>query len=326
MRRIEFHRARSLDEALAWKNRWGSEAALLAGGTDLIVGLREESPSLPALHVIDLGGLPLRAIVSGASSGGPDDPSRAAPAEETGSDERWIRIGALATHAAIESDARIRRSASLLAQACGEVGSPLIRNRGTIGGNIMNASSCADTLPPLLALGADLVLCSARGARTIGLDGALLAPYRTAAEPDEILTEIRFRALPEAAGSSFHKLGRRNALSISRMSIAAVVRTAGGSVGRDFEACDSGAGDVITEVRLAAGSVLPVPARFPEVERFLCGKPASSSLFEEAGRLVAGEMIRIAGRRWSTPYKEPVVAALVRRALEAAVPVASEVR
>jgi CO/xanthine dehydrogenase FAD-binding subunit len=169
---------------------------------------------------------------------------------------------------------------------------------------VMQASPCADTLPPLLALESVLTLCSARGTRLVPLNEAILAPYQTVLQEDEILTAISFTALADRAASAYCKLGRRNALSISRMSVAVVLSRE--SNGR------------LSDVRIAAGSVAPSPRRFPEVERLLLDQVPSDALIEAAGAELAAAMIRITGRRWSTPYKEPVVAALTRRALRRA--------
>jgi len=126
-------------------------------------------------------------------------------------------------------------------------------------------------------------------------------PYQTVLEEDEVLDSIEFPSLPAGARSAFVKLGRRNALSISRMSVAVVL----------VEGTEGG----FEEVRIAAGSVAPTVQRFGSAEKLLLGQKPSKESFTAAGEEVAAEMIRISGRRWSTPYKEPVVQALVRRAL-----------
>lgn len=275
MRRFGFHKASSLQEALELKAHFGTGGLLVAGGTDLLVALRDQDPSLPPVDVIDIGRLAeLKGVFR--QNGG-------------------IRLGPLATHTEVARSPEIRRWAPLLAAASAEVGSPQIRNRGTVGGNLCNASPCADTVPPLVALGAEATLRSVRGSRTVRVEEAVVAPYRTVLADDEILTDIHFAPIADGVGSAFVKLGRRNALSVSRMSVAVILGTG--------------------IVRIAAGSVLPTVRRFPEVEGFLDGKAPAAELFDAAGSLLAAEMIRISGRRWSTPYKEPVVAVLLKRAL-----------
>jgi len=277
VRRFDFHRARTLDDVLAFKADHGAEGRLLAGGTDLIISLRTESPALPPVHVMDITAIDALRGVS--ERGG------------------RLRVGPLTTHTELHENPRVRKRALLLAQAAGEVGSPQIRNRGTIGGNLCNASACADTVPPLVALDATLTLRSARGTRTVPAAEAIVRPYRTVLEDDEVLTDIRFAPIERSA---FVKLGRRKALSISRMSLAVVLSSD------------------MSDVRIAGGSVTPVPRRFPEAEKVLTGQAPSEALYRRAGETVAAEMLQITGTRWSTPYKEPVVAALARRALRRA--------
>jgi xanthine dehydrogenase FAD-binding subunit len=292
MRRFRFFKTSSLEELLDWKARLGPEGKPIAGGTDLIVALREQSRALPPVAVADV--TPILALAGIATQKVPDAGTHTE-----------VRIGPLATHAEISASHDIVKWAGLLSSASAEVGSPQIRNRGTIGGNVCNASPCADTAPPLIALGATLVLRSHHATRRLPLEEAILAPYRTAIADDEILEAICFAPLPEGTRSAFIKLGRRNALSISRTSIAVVVRVDGGGA--------------LREVRVAGGSVAPTPRRFRSVEAVLEGNVPTTGLLEAAGQEMVDEMIRITGRRWSTPYKEPVVASLLRRALTRAI-------
>ena len=281
MKPFEYIAPDTLDETISLLSRYGSDAAMLAGGTDLLVAFRRPKP-VGANVVIDisrvgeLGGL---SAAGGAMS-----------------------IKPLITHARLESSELLRRYAPLLAAAASAIGSPQIRNRGTIGGNIMNAATCADTVPPLVALGATVTLRSARAVRQIFLADLFLRPYETHAAPDEVLTEIRFSSLGSDAGSAFIKLGRRNALSISRLSVAAILR-----IGRDSR---------IAEARIVPGAAFPTWQRVSAAEELLLGERPSSRLFAAAGTRVSREMIRETGRRWSSQYKEPVLAVLVRRALE----------
>jgi carbon-monoxide dehydrogenase medium subunit/xanthine dehydrogenase FAD-binding subunit len=182
------------------------------------------------------------------------------------------------------------------------IGSPQIRNRGTIGGNIMNAAACADTVPPLMTLNARLKLNSSTGEREIALTDFFVKPYVTFARPDEILSEIRFDKLGPAMRSSFFKLGRRNALSIARLSVAVVLKIDGKGL--------------IEEARIVPGAAFPSWQRIREAEEILVGQKPSHDIFVKAGKKVSEMMIANTGRRWSTEYKEPVISVLVRRALE----------
>ena len=282
MKPFEFIACATVEEACAALDAEPGGARILAGGTDLLLELRR--PDAPAPRVIvDIGRI--GALAGIAATNG------------------RVTVGPLTTHAELSRSEPIRRQAAFLAEAAGSVGSPQIRNRGTIGGNIMNAATCADTVPPLVALGARLTLRSSRGSRDVDIADFFEKPYRTRARPDEVLVSIAFAPLPEGARSAFVKLGRRNALSIARLSVAAAL-------------VEDGRG-VITDARLVPGAALPVWKRMAEAEAMLVGEMPSVSLFAAAGRRVSDLMIGATGRRWSTEYKEPVLAVLARRALEA---------
>lgn len=284
MRAFEYISPRSLDDACRLLSSGGEHPRILAGGTDVLVELRKPAASQPSM-IMDISRLAeLRGI------------------EESGDS---ILIRPLTTHAELAQSEIIKRHAPLLHTAVSTIGSPQIRNRGTIGGNIMNAAACADTVPPLMVLGAQLKLLSAEGERALPMSDFFVKPYQTTAGQNEILTEIRFPKLPQNAKSMFIKLGRRNALAIARLSVAVVlVKNPDGTIG---------------EARIVPGAVFPQWQQVPEAEQLLLGKKPSKELFVEAGEKISAAMILHTGRRWSTEYKEPVIAVLVRRALEACV-------
>ncbi len=281
---FNFIKPRTLNEALEFLAEKGEETKIIAGGTDLLVELR---------------GIP-------AGEKGPDwvlDISSLAELQGIREDGEEIVIGSGVTHRDIHTSELIREAAPLLAAASATVGAAQHRNIATIGGNIMNASPAADTVPALIALEASAVLRSREGERVRPLSGIFVKPYQTDAAPGEILTAVRFRRLPAGANSAFVKLGRRNALAISRMNVAVVLFLRDGA---------------IAEARVAPGSATPMPERFAAAEKILIGRKPSEELFRSAGAAVAAEMVERSGRRWSTPYKEPVIAALTARALREA--------
>jgi CO/xanthine dehydrogenase FAD-binding subunit len=282
MRPFEYLSPRSLPEACTLLAELGPDARILAGGTDVLVEMRKPGSS-SSKSIIDISRISsLKGI------------------EEAGD---TIVIRPLTTHAEILHSKVVQQYAPLLRSAVAGIGSPQIRNRGTVGGNIMNAAACADTVPPLIALSAKIKLLSTRGERTVELSEFFLKPYATVAQQDEILIEIRFPKLPTNARSAFIKLGRRNALSIARLSVAAIV-------------AKSEAG-VVNDARIVTGAAFPKWQRVPDAENVLLGQKPSRTLFDEAGKKVSEALISFTGRRWSTEYKEPVIAVLVRRALEA---------
>jgi CO/xanthine dehydrogenase FAD-binding subunit len=281
MRPFEYFTPDSIEEACTLLEMLDTGTKILAGGTDVLVELRKPGYESPT-DIIDISRISsLRGI-------------------EESSD--IVLIKPLTTHTEILRSKIISAVAPLLQSAVASIGSPQIRNRGTVGGNLMNAAACADTVPPLIALGATIVLRSARGERVVALSDFFVKPYATTAQRDEILVAIRFPKLPVGAKTAFVKLGRRNALSISRLSVAAIVVKDGTGVIRD--------------VRIVPGAAFPKWQRVPEAEELLVGKIPSRELFNQAGKKVSEVMISFTGRRWSTEYKEPVIAVLVRRALE----------
>jgi len=282
MKPFEYKAVHSVEEAVSALAEYGSDARILAGGTDLLIELRKQNVKTPKV-VIDISFIKeLRGIESPNGT---------------------IALRPLVTHSEIINSKVVQQYASLLTSAASVIGSPQIRNKGTVGGNIMNAATCADTVPPLIALGAKITLKSKANSRQLDLSDLFIKPYQTKAQPEELLTEISFLKLSTSAKSSFIKLGRRNALSISRLSVAAVLT--------------QDKSGKITDARIVPGAALPVWKRVAEAEKILIGEKPSRELFAAAGQKVSEVMISHTGRRWSTEYKEPVIAVLVRRALEA---------
>jgi CO/xanthine dehydrogenase FAD-binding subunit len=282
MRPFEYIRPQSLDQSLDSLAAHGSDASVLAGGTDLLIEWRRLSGNAPTI-VIDISRInELKGISSNNGS---------------------ISIGSLATHRQVLDSPLVREFAPLLSSAAGAIGSPQIRNRGTVGGNIMNAAACADTVPPLIVLGATITLRSKAGSRQLNLEDLFVVPYQTNARPDEVLSSIQFPKLTRSIRTSFIKLGRRNALSISRLSVAALLE-------RDNE------GRII-DARIVPGAAFPRWRRVTEAEQMLVGERGSEKLFAAVGQKVSAILRKETGRRWSSEYKEPVLSVLVRRALEA---------
>jgi CO/xanthine dehydrogenase FAD-binding subunit len=272
----------TLDEVSSLLNRYGKESRILAGGTDLLIGLKRNE-ILPKV-ILDIGRIPELSAVR--------------------DEESHIFIGATVTHTKISESELIKREAPLLSEAASSVGSVQIRNSGTIGGNIANGSPAADTVPPLIALDAEAQVISQAGKRSIPLSALFPGPYQTALAPDELLSGVRFPKLALKSGTSFLKLGRRKALSVSRITVAVVL-----VLDRN---------GLIQQARICPGAVMPMPSRAERAEESLIGLPPDSGLFQRAGRLVAEKMVHATGIRYSTPYKEPVAINLVQRALAVA--------
>ena len=285
MIRFDYKKPESLKDCLDLLNFYQGKARLFAGGTDLMVEFRANDEKLKDVEVVlDISKLPeLQLIVS---------------------DEESISIGAGATFTEIIKNPVLEKYAPFFIEACRTVGSPQIRNTGTIGGSIGTASPASDPGPPLVAMDSVLTLLSLNGEREVLLSDFMKGAYRTKIKPNEIMTSIKFKRLNPDAGFSFVKLGRRKALAIARMNVATYVET-----GKD---------GIVIDVRIVPGSCMPVTIRVEEAENMLLGEKPDYGLHTEIGKKVSEKMVQVSGRRWSTPYKEPVIASLVKRALNQA--------
>lgn len=278
---FDYKTPKTLQEAcrLLWEA--DGKAKVIAGGTDLVIGLRngDSNPSL----LVDLSSLrELRGI------------------EER---EGILSIGAAVTHSEIASSPLVRQYGKILSEAVSAIGSPQIRNLGTIGGNIVNASPAADSLPPLLVLNGIGTVVSLKGRRDVPAAQLIQEPYRTSLKPHEILIRISFKKLPKEMKYGFIRLARREAMAVARMSMAILLRLEE---------------DRIREARISPGAVLPTPQRLSDAEAFLTGKSPDEVLLKTASRKVSEAMIRGSGVRPSTFYKAPVVETLFIRTMRSA--------
>lgn len=278
---IEFElvQPRSLGEALQTLRERGLGWRIIAGGTDVLVGLRAgHDQGLTGL--VDISGL-----------------YELAQVEVSGTE---IIIGALTTFTTLLRSTVIRCEAPILAEMAAHMGSPQIRNRATLGGNLANASASADSVPPLLVLEAEVELCSTSGTRRLPLEQFIVAPGRTVLRSGEMLVHIRIPRVLGTVTWHYEKLGRRNSAAISRISVAAA-RIGGGQ-------------GAVSDCRLAVGAVTPVPLRLRRTEASLREDGLARDLDRAAG-LAREEIETITGRRWSSAYKLPVLENLVGRAL-----------
>jgi nicotinate dehydrogenase FAD-subunit len=241
---------------------------VIAGGTDLLVKMRRGksySTIIDITSISDLKGI--------SEKGG------------------LISIGSTTTHKAISTNPVIKSQAGSLATACGWVGSPAIRNMGTIGGNLVNASPAADSLAPLLIHDAVAVLESKDRTRRMKLEDFILAPYKTVIGTNELLTFIEIKGLTEYR-EGYKRVTKRAAWAISRLSIAWAIQEKSG---------------LYKDVKLAIGSCTPMPFRPRLIEESLRGKAKGDETIETAIEGILEEIKRISGIRPSFGYKIPVV-------------------
>ena len=276
---FEYHEPAAVAEAVALGARFGEAGRFLAGGTDLIIQMRRGK--VAPRHVLSLHRVPGldRIEANGA-----------------------ITLGALVTHRAVERCADFQGPLGALVEGARVVGGHQIRNVATVGGNVVNASPAADVVPVLLTLDATVTCLGPDGERTLPLEGFLTGPGQTARRPGELLTAIRFERLPPASATAFLKAGRRRAMEISVVCVAARL-----TLDPARERC--------LAARITLGAVAPTTMRARAAERALEGRPLTDDVLREAGRLAAGECRPISDVRPSARYRRLLVETLVPRAL-----------
>ncbi len=257
---------------------YGGKAKLLAGGQSLIpiMKLRLASPRV----VVDLNRVPdLSGIREEADA---------------------VVIGAMTRHREFETSPTVREHYPLLSDAAGLLADPLVRNRGTIGGSLAHADPASDWGTTLLALGAELGIRGAKGARTVAIDAFFRDPFTTALASDELLTHIRLAKPAPHSGSAFTKLKRKTG-DFATVSAAVALAVDGGSK--------------FHHVRVALGGVGPTPLRAHHVERALDGMPADSTSVTRAAQLAPEDARPTEDLRGSVAYKKAMVEVYTHRAL-----------
>jgi len=211
-----------------------------------------------------------------------------------------IHIGAGADFSRIAADPVVRGCVPLLADAAERIGSVQIRNRATIGGNIVNNAPCADSIPPLLVYDARVRLRGRNTQREIKLEEFLAGSYQTSREINELVTELVIPIPENEYRGEFMKLGRRRGVAVSRISLAVLAKEDAGR---------------IKDLRISSGAVTPVGIRLHQIEKFARDKIISSDLVKELAVMTGQSALDITGLRWSSMYKLPVLQQMVYRAL-----------
>lgn len=210
------------------------------------------------------------------------------------------RLGALVTHAQIQEHPIVSKRFPLLARACATIGAAQIQNRGTIGGNLANASPAGDTFPALVVYEAVVLVASAGGRRRVPIGELFAGVKKTTLAPGELIEAVELPYLAKPARGFFRKIGTRAAQAISKTVGAGLLWTTKGK---------------IAECRLAFGSVAPTVRRLATVEAFVRGKRLSSDLARQAAALVAEDISPIDDVRSTRRYRLAVTANLVREFL-----------
>jgi aerobic carbon-monoxide dehydrogenase medium subunit len=276
---MEYFEPKSISDALSLLSKHGSEAKVIAGGTDVMVDIKfKEEPGC----LVNIKKIP---SLTGISENG-----------------EALRIGALTTIRELETSDLVREKLPVLWEASHQFASLQVRNTATIGGNICRASPSGETLTPLLVLEANAILAFSDGERSEPFSKFFHGPGKSAAGVKGLLTEIEVPIPPAGSKGVYLKHAVRGAMDIAMVGVAVLLTP------------DSGKNNM-QEVRIGLGAVAPTPLRAPKTEALLKGKPLSSALLKEAGALAASEASPITDQRSSAENRRWIVEALTRRGL-----------
>jgi aerobic carbon-monoxide dehydrogenase medium subunit len=283
MKYFEYSAPASLAEAVALLRAGLAPASLMAGGTDLLVQLKEHVRQ-PA-HVIDLKAIP-------------------GMADFSYDDDDGLVLGALVTTRQVETSRVARRHYAGLARAVTDFASIQVRNRATVVGNVCRASPSADTLPPLVADGAVLRIHGSGRQRRCAVEDFCTGPGKTALAPDEIVTHIEIPAPRKRTGKVYIKHGRRAQMELATVGVAVRVTLD-----------DRG---VVEDLGIVLAAVAPTPLRASRAESVLRGERATPHALAAAAQAASEEVRPISDVRGSASYRKEMVRVLTRRALEEA--------
>jgi carbon-monoxide dehydrogenase medium subunit len=284
MHRFDYYRPESLKEAYGLMDKWKGKADYIAGGTDIIVRIKQGIARPDALVSLRCIAELQRCVRKGG-----------------------LLLGSMTRFRDIERDPFIALRYPALKAAAGWLANPQVRNVATLGGNICNAAPSADAVPPLLVMSAVATVEGPGGTREIPLERFFQGPGKTCLEAGDILTAVRLPETPGRSGSAFMKTGR---------------------VTQDLAVANAAAfvameGDRCRECRLAAGAVAPVPLRLRRAEAVAVGRKIDRDLLDQVAETVSQEVSPISDVRGTEAYRRVVAGVLVKRAIEAAVEVAT---
>ena len=278
---VVYHRPTNIEEALRLLNEPRGEYRVIGGCTDLIPAIRRGAWSFgDGLSLVDIKGI--RELDSVKKDGD------------------TIRIGAATRLSEIARSSVLREHAHILCDAISEMGSLQVRNSGTIGGNLCTASPAADTAPPLLVLDARVKVRGIDKEELVSLEKFFLGPGKTILDPKQILLEIQFPVLKPDEKSYWIKMGRRDAFTLSVISVATWTKITSG---------------VFDAIRIALGAVAPSPMRAFKTEKYLVGREASERTIEEAAKMIASEVKPISDVRASAEYRRDMSCVLTKKAI-----------
>ena len=285
MRAFEYHAPANLDEAISLLQQHGESARPLAGGTDLVVQMKESATKFPLpSHLVSLLRVPeLRGIEF--------------------SDSEGLRIGAGSTMTEVAESPVIRERYTAIAEGAALVGSIQTMNMATVGGNLCNAAPSADIAPPLIVFDAQAVIVGPSGRRSLPLEEYFLGPGKTALAPHELLAEVRVPVPSAGTGSAYARHTPRKQMDIAVVGVAVALTLASGRIER---------------ARVALGAVAPMPVRAGRAEAQLEGEPLSDECLARATDAAVEECSPISDVRGSAEFRRHIVRVTTERMLRLA--------
>ena len=280
--RFEYFVPKTVEDTCSLLSEYKGEAQILAGGTDLLVKMKNRKVIPP--YLINIKNVP--------------DLDYICYSEEEG-----LSIGALSTLEALKTSATVQERFGILAQAAGRVGSVAIRNQGTIGGNICNAAPSAETAPALIALAGKAKIVGHDGERIVALKDFFTGPGETVLQIDDILTEIQIPAQPWRSGGVYLKYSLRQ-MDIAIVGVAVVVRLDG---------------EVCADIKIVLGAVASTPIRARNAEAIIRGQEPHKELMETAAEIASRESHPIDDIRSSAEHRREIVSMFTAQAIGQAV-------
>ena len=284
MKGFEYYAPHSLEEALSLLDNRREKVKVLAGGTDLIVQMKNGN-ARPAV-IVDAKKIPELSRLEWREDG-------------------TLHIGAAVSLSKIISCPPVIEKFGILYQACSIIGSMQLRNRGTVGGNICNAAPSADSAPPLLCLGAKAIVARPGGNRMVPLDSFFHGPGQTALAPNELLVGIEVPTPPPRSSGCYLRHTPRQDMDIAVVGVASFL-----VISKQKHRCQ--------EARIALGAVAPTPLRVPQAESILAGRVLTEEAIEEAAEKAAEAARPISDIRGSASYRKEIIKVLTRRTLKRA--------
>ena len=281
MRDFEYFEPSTISEAISLLAKYKGEATVIAGGTDVIVGMKQDN--IRPKSLININTIPGLNYI-------------------TFDEKRGLRIGALTAIRALTESTELHRTYPVISQAAGQLGNPAIRNVATLGGNLCNASPAADTAPALIGLSAKAKIAGSDGERVVNLEDFFTGPHSNVLRVGEILTEIQIPVPPANTRGIYLKYGGRGVADLAIVGVAIIAT---------IEAKNK----VCNDIKIVLGSVAPTPIRVNNTEELIRGQIITEAIIDKSAQIAADEARPISDCRSSAEYRTTLLKVSMRRAL-----------